>query len=137
MLTMDHCRREIVTLHEFFEEWFRGERSPGAFERLENSLGDGFEQVTPEGTVIDREEVCRLVRDAYDRYDDEAFAIDIRGVEPIATHETRALVRYEEWQTSSEGTSGRISTAWLAAPGGDPNAVEWRHLQETWVDQSD
>ncbi len=86
--------------------------------------------------MIGRDEIRRRVRETYGRYD-EAFAIDIRDVEPIATRENRALVRYEEWQTSSEGTSGRISTAWLAAPGGDPNAVEWRHLQETWVDQSD
>ena len=123
MLTVERCRHEIVTLHEFFEEWFRGDRGRDTFDRFERSLGDGFEQVTPRGTVIGRDEIRRRVRDAYGQYD-EAFAIDIRDVEPIATRENRALVRYEEWHTSSEGTVGRISTAWLTALGGDPNAVE-------------
>ena len=137
MLTVTEYEHEIVSLHEFFEEWFRGERSRDSFRRFERSLGDEFEQVTPNGSVVDREEIRRRVRDSYGQYDDEEFSIEISGVEPIAMPERRALVRYEEWQTTSDGTSGRLSTAWLASPDGDPEAIEWRHLQETWMNRSD
>ena len=66
------------------------------------------------------------------------FTIDIRNVETIDSWDDRAFVRYEEWQTLPEETTGRVSTVLFAT--GDENTetetgVAWVHLQETWLEE--
>ncbi len=132
MPTEANCTREIETLHDFFAEWYCGDCDRAAFERVERALADGFQRVAPDGSIDDRTEILESIRGAYDGYAAGAFEIEIRNVEAVATIDDRALVRYEEWQTSPSGTNGRLSTALFApSPAG---AVEWHYLQETWLD---
>lgn len=133
------CRTETEALHEFFCRWYCGTTPPGAFARLERALGSEFERVTPDGTVQERETVLVGVRETYDAY--ESFDIEVRNVEPVTVDGNRALVRYEEWQTTPDGENGRVSTA-LFGPAdrtddADPSVTPvatWHHLHETWLD---
>lgn len=127
--------REIESLHDFFTKWYCGECERRAFETVERALADSFERVTPDGTIDKRRDVLEGIRRAYDTYEGGAFEIEIRNVEPVETKGDRALVRYEEWQTSVSGTNGRLSTAQFAPIGKDEeNGLEWRYLHETWLD---
>lgn len=135
MLTATVCEREIRELHAFFVEYYAGERDD--FDRLEGALGERFELIHPRGETASRDAVLDGIRDTYDTYEPGTFDIEIHDVEPIEILDERALVRYEEWQTSPDGTTGRLSTVYFAAPetGTDsPPHAEWRHLQETWLD---
>lgn len=137
MLTEDDCRAEIETLHGFFVRWYRGEPGRDRFARVERALAPGFERLTPEGSIAGRETVLASVREGYDTYDPDSCEIEIRNVTPVEVREDRALVRYEEWQTMDGETTGRLSTA-LFGPSdpeqGTASGVEWRYLQETWLD---
>jgi len=75
--------------------------------------------------------VCEFVREAGSTYEPGTFAIRIENVEAIELRERRAVVRYDEWQDTPEGTNGRRSTALFGPRSG---GVEWRYLQETWLD---
>lgn len=128
-------QREIESLHEFFTKWYCGECERAAFETVERALADSFERVAPDGRIDARREVLESIRDAYNTYEQGAFEIAIRNVEPIVTTDEQALVRYEEWQTSPSGTNGRLSTVQFSPIANDEETViEWRYLHETWLD---
>lgn len=126
------CEREIVRRHDCFVRWYRGRTDEAAFERVERALDPAFEQVAPDGTLNDRATVLAGIRDAYDTR--ETSDIEIRNVESVAVGDRHTLVRYEEWQSTGTGETGRHSTA-LFGPG-DERAppVRWLHLQETWLE---
>lgn len=133
-------RHEIESLHDFFVEWYTGQVDEDAFSRLEDALGPSFEIVSPDGAVSGRTDIVRAIRDSYDRHDIGEFDIEIRNVGLLAEYDDSALVRYEEWQETSDGTSGRLSTVVFEptserGPGGE--SLVWRHVQETWLEQAD
>lgn len=139
MLTRSACEREVEQLHALFVRWYCGRADESEFERIEHALGESFELVGPDGSVNDRETVLDWLRRAYDTKPD--FEIEIRNVEPVFVTEERALVRYEEWQSTPTGETGRISTALFESvtdpwsdDSGEP-AVQWQYLQETWLDE--
>ena len=65
----DPCHREIVDLHKFFEDWFNGKiaADDDTAGRLDAALGPKFEMVDPDGRIVPREEIVRIVRDARGR----------------------------------------------------------------------
>jgi len=130
MPRVDACRREITELHAFFVDWYGAECDRGEFARMERAIGPGFEMVTPEGDVLDRTAVLEMVRDRYGSAVDATFDIDIRNVEGVTASGECAVVRYEEWQTTGEGETGRVSTATFREAEA-PAGVRWRHLHET------
>jgi len=148
--SLSACEREIERLHAFFVRWFQGEADPDEFERVERALAPGFERVSPDGDVHGRDVILERIREIYDRHDE--FDIEIRNVEQVRLGGdwNRTLVRYEEWQTSPEGSNGRLSSA-LFAPvesgTGDGDSadrqdsgvdcelsVRWEYLHETWLE---
>mgnify|MGYP006298330777 CR=1 FL=1 len=136
MLSATACEREMRQLHECFVGYYTGTRDDR--ERIADALGPGFELVHPGGEISSRDEVLAGIEDNADSYDLGAFDIEIRTVEPVEVREDRVLVRYEEWQTTPEGTTGRLSTAYFApAEATSMASAEWRYLQETWLDPPD
>lgn len=131
-------RTEIETLHELFVNWYVGTADAAEFERIEAALAPDFQRVSPEGDRAGRTSVLEGIRKTHDTYEPGAFDIEIRDVAVVDAQPERALVRYEEWQDTPDGTSGRLSTALFAphrdGPESDP-PVEWRYLQETWLEQ--
>lgn len=124
------CEREIRELHDCFVEFYTGQR--GDTERVDQALGPDFRLVHPSGERTDREAVIDGIRSQKNRYVPGEFDIEIRNVEPIEIREDRALVSYEEWQTTPNEQTGRLSTAYFAPS--EQAAAEWRYLQETWLD---
>lgn len=136
MLSATECEREIRQLHDFFVGYYTGTRED--FERVEEALGSGFELVHPSGEISSRDDVLAGIEDNADSHDSGDFDIEIRNVDPVERGENRALLRYEEWQTTPEGTTGRLSTAYFApAEAASVASAEWWYLQETWIETAD
>ena len=127
-----HCCKEVVELHEFFQQWFAGElpKTDEAFDRFASVMADEFHIVSPDGRIMQRDTILEAVRSAH-------------GSSPvkiwIMNHTLRftigdvALVTYEEWQTRSDETRGRLSSALLRVKAGLPNDLHWLHVHETWL----
>lgn len=136
-LTAEGCEREIRALHDFFVEWYCGTRDEDAFDRLDRALAPAFERVAPDGSVADKPAVIDGIRETYDEYD--TFEIEIRNVEVVRMDDDRALLRYDEWQTTPSGSNGRRSSV-LFGPAADPEDADsspraaWLYLHETWLE---
>lgn len=134
MPTVSACANEIEALHDRFVEWFTGTRPNDIADRLGSSLAPEFEMITPDGDRLNRSTVIKSVDESYDRKHPEDFDIDIQNVERVADLGTHVVVRYEEWQTTPAGTTGRISTGLFRDDSGAPKGVRWVDLHETWID---
>lgn len=132
--TPDACLREVERLHGFFVEWYTGQLKPEAFERMDGAIAPDFEMVTPDGEVLNREAVLGMVRDTRGAYAPGAFGIDVRNFAPVDLGDDRAVVRYEEWQTTPDGTTGRLSTALFRVAPEAPGEFSWITVHETWLD---
>lgn len=128
------CRDEIESLHAFFVDWYTGQTGTDAYDRVERALGADFEMVTPGGTRREYADVVDAIRKRYDNREADAFDIEIRNVEIRYTLDEHALVRYEEWQTSPNETTGRLSTVLFEREPDTPGGVVWLDLHETWLD---
>jgi hypothetical protein len=129
----EEYRHEIESLHRFFVDWYTGVLDETAFGRLDEALGPSFELVSPDGTVHDRADILGAIRDAYESHDPGTFDIEIRNVEVLADYDDVTLVRYEEWQDTPDGVTGRLSTAVFGPAGED--TPEWRYVHETWLEE--
>lgn len=135
MVRATECEREIRELHEFFVDWYTGAVGSAAFERVESALHSDFERISPTGDVANRHAVRTSIRNAFDSHDPGTFDIEIRNVDPVVQETGYSIVRYEEWQQTSEGTNGRLSTVLFTQASSDRRSTPvWRHLQETWLD---
>lgn len=128
------CRAEIERLHDCFVEWFTATADEEAFDRIADALAPGFEMVTPSGERAERTAVLESIRDSYGRDEPGTVDIDIRNVELIQEVDGYATVRYEEWQETPEGSTGRVSTALLREDSDAPGGLVWVDLHETWVE---
>lgn len=135
MPSLSESEREIRRLHEFFVEWYAGTVDRSTFDRMDEALEEEFRMVTPDGTLHTRADVLEMVRGSYGRNDPGEFEIDIRNVERRSGFTDHATVRYEEWQTTPDGTSGRISTALLRDEEDAPAGIVWLDLHETWLEE--
>lgn len=124
--------REITEVHEFFQEWFRGERPDEAFSRFEEALDSGFVIIGPGGQELDRGTILDAVRRQHGA--DPEAVIEVRNVVLRMETETTAVFTYEEWQRQPDGTMrGRLSTVVFAREARAPNGLRWRHVHETWL----
>ena len=128
------CRREIESLHEFFVDWYTGQTGADTYDRVERALAADFEMVTPDGVRNKYADVVDGIRGEYASREPGTFDIEIRNVETRHTGDNHALVRYEEWQESPDGTTGRLSTVLFEDDPDAPGDVVWLDLHETWLD---
>ena len=145
------CRREIVELHRFFQDWFNGalpdSDDPGVA-RLTAALAEGFQLISPQGELHDRAAVIEQVRRAHGRWrasgaagaagtTEKAEKATIRIENARVRHLAGdlALVTYEEWQQVDGASRGRLSSAWFRRNESAPAGVEWLHLHEVWLPQ--
>ena len=135
----DRCRREVLELHRFFQDWYNADR-PGdaaSFGRFEQVLAADFEIVGPNGRLTERDAVLAAVRSGHGRDPERSFAIEIRNLRSRPVAEGLALVTYEEHQTSSGEHKGWQSSALFRVRDGLPNGVEWLHVHETYLPAPD
>jgi len=128
------CRAEIARLHEQFVAWFTATVDPSDFAGIERALAPDFEMVTPDGRRVAREAVLESIREAHGRDAPGEFDIEIRNVELRHATDEHATVRYEEWQETAEGTTGRVSTVLFEPDPDAPGGLVWLDVHETWLD---
>jgi hypothetical protein len=134
------CQREVVELHGFLVDWMTGAvpRSAAAFARFADVLADGFILIGPRGAITERRAMLRELEAAHGvhRADDLGFRIEVRDFRHRRTEGVVCLVTYEEWQQLSGTSTGRLSSAWFRARSDTPHGVEWLHVHETWLPES-
>lgn len=141
MQLAEACEREVVTLHEFFGDWFAGrvEKTGAAFDRVRDALGDEFEMVAPSGRTAGRESVITGIWEVHGRdadADADARGVRVEDLRVRYVREDLCLVTYEEWQRGPDGETGRQSSALFRRAETAPNGVEWLHLHETWLPEA-
>jgi hypothetical protein len=125
--------REVVALHAFFESWFRSGGEAPDFTECECALGPDFSMIGPDGEMHGRDAVIERLRQARGAYPAD-FRIEVRDSGVIWTHGEAVLLEYTERQYRDGRTDARRSTALFLASAAAPRGVEWRHLQETWIE---
>lgn len=133
----NRCGKEIVELHQFFEEWFNGRigQDEHSFARFASVLAPSFCMVTPGGVMIAQAEILRRVYAGWasSRGDESPMRIWIENARVIEDSAPIAVMSYEEWQQSKGETRGRLSTAVFRALDSAPNGVIWVCVHETWL----
>ncbi len=131
----ERCRREVVELHQFFQDWFNAElpEDAASFGRFEQVLASDFEIIGPNGLKTSRAKVVPGLRAAHGQHTGKAFSIMVREVESRTLVDGLVLVTYEEHQVADDKPRGWQSSALFRARDGLPNEVEWLHVQETYL----
>ena len=129
----ERCRLEVVELHRFFQEWFRGlvPNTDESLARFSDVLSEGFEIISPAGVSVGRAPILDAVRDGYGR--EPGAKIWIENHRHCMTIGGLSVVTYEEWQDMAGRKRGRLSTAVLQITEDTPHAVQWLHVHETWL----
>ena len=135
----ERCRREIVELHQFFEDWFNGALpdEDAAYARFADVLAESFVIVGPEGIPGERAPLLEGLRKAHGR--SKQGGTSRIWIEDIVLHHAEgdlAFLRYIEWQNLAGKLRGRQSSVLFREREGMPNGLEWLHVHETWVPSS-
>ena len=134
---LERCRREVIELHRFFEEWFNGDLEPTAeaFGRFSEVMAPRFELIQPSGERRDLDSLLNSLQAGHGKHrrDDSRMRIQIRDVRCQPLSGGLARVTYEEWQEIGGESRGRISTALFRRTEASPNGVEWLSVHETWL----
>ncbi len=129
------CRKEIVQLHQFFEDWYHGrmEYSDVNFSRMADVMAEPFTIIFPSGSQHRREDTLRMVREGYGRWQDSANRIWIENVVLCWQEEDVCLLTYEEWQETDGEMTARLSSVLFRSQAETPNGLVWLHVHETWL----
>jgi hypothetical protein len=129
--------KEIHQLHDFFQEWFRGElpETDEAFARFEDVMAESMVHINPGGTASEREVLVPAIRGGYGSWKErgEAWKIEIRAVQLRQDRGDTLVVTYEEWQFLGEQPRARLSTVVFGQRDDAPNGLEWLHVHEVWM----
>jgi hypothetical protein len=124
---------EIIAFHEFFVGWYDAATADVPdFSRCENVLGEGFQMIPPAGRVFDRAATLDLIRTNRATFDGD-FSIDIEDIRAGFETDDSIVVTYVEVQCRSGVWSLRQASALFTKSSSAPSGVQWRHLQETWL----
>ncbi len=128
------CEAEIVELHQFFEDWFSAsDESSIDLDRVAEALAADFTMVGPDGRLVEAEELLAALREA--RGSKPGLRIWIDRVRVLHRSGDMTVAMYEERQKSEGGESRRVSTAVFRDFEQNPNALEWLHVQEKWLER--
>ena len=131
----DRCRQEVVELHQFFTQWFNGEltNDDASFARLAKALGPDFEIIGPDAHRLGQEAVLGAIRSGHGGRAEGGFAIEVKNVQSRSVGGGLVLVTYEEHQTRAGQVRAWQSSALFRDLPGNPNDVQWIHVQETYL----
>ncbi|MFG0256631.1 MAG: DUF4440 domain-containing protein [Phycisphaerales bacterium JB043] len=124
---------EIVTLHEFFEDWFRG-RVPDtndAFARFSTCMHEDFQLVDPSGGVTNRAQALEIFRPLHGA--DPQASNSVENIRVVSRQGNTVVCTY----TTRSNVMGQhheyISTAVFTHDRWAPNNVVWVALHETYL----
>ena len=131
----DRCRREVVDLHRFFQDWLTAALTDDVshLARFEGVLAEDFEIITPDGYRVGPEAVVQALRERHGRFADRDLVIDIRILGSRTLAEGLVQVTYEEHRAISGKPWGWLGSALFRPREGAPHGVEWIHAQETYL----
>ena len=132
----DKAWQEVVELHDFFFSWMRGDAPAGDFSRAEAAIGKDFRMISPDGTIDESAAVIAWIKGAHGSRP-APFTIAVRDPRTIWAGEGAVLLEYTEQQYRDGKPTRRRSTALFVANPAAPCGLEWRHLQETWMDAAE
>ena len=129
----ENCTREVIALHQFFEDWFKGilADTDENYARLTAVLHPTFHIINPNGTITDYPDLVAGLRQGHGSRPDFRLWVEKVMVRPLSP--TLALVTYEEWQEIAGKVTARVSTAVFQQAANTPHNVQWLHVHETWL----
>jgi len=140
IVSVERIEKEIHRLHTFFVDWFLGsvEKNDEIFvSGVENSMGDTFALINPQGILTRRLQLVEALKDAYGCRKNQIFIIECRNIQimsvlPSSSGSSTVLCCYEEWQTVGTIETARMASAWFYD---DPtnDQLIWLHVHETWL----
>lgn len=137
----NRAEKEVVDLHQFFEDWFNGklDNNETEFDRFDAVMAADFEIINPAGVSSSRAGIIDRLQGSHGFQSGatEPMRIWIENVRSRALSGELHLVTYEEWQETEGVTRGRLSTAIFSNKAGTPNGVQWHHVHETWLPEDD
>lgn len=135
-----HCEKEVLELHQFFEDWFNGrlDNSEAEFARFDGVMAEDFEIINPEGQKSSRADIIARLQGAHGLQANATppMRIWIENLRSRPAPGGAQLVTYEEWQETGAVTRGRLSSALFSPSAQAPNGVQWHHVHETWLPEN-
>jgi hypothetical protein len=127
---MDNIEKEITELHQFFESWYRGEleNTEPSFSRLADVLAAEFALVTPDGHVVERQQLLDLMRTEYATKPE--IKIWIENCRLRFSDQNVFIVIYEEHGIDKNRKRVSLITAVLQKNQQQVNGLEWVHISE-------
>jgi len=131
--------KEIHGLHDFFQQWFRGElpNTDESFARFTGVMSDSMVHINPGGTASEHDALVEAIHQGYGGWVGRSKKWEIQ-IENIQLRQDRGdvlVVTYEEWQFLGQQTRARLSTVVFGKKEGTPNGLEWLHVHEVWMPQ--
>lgn len=128
-------REEIVSLHQFFVDWYSGQLEQSSFEPgFLARMDPRFTMIEPGGRLLRFNELKSLLRQR--RGSNPDFRIAIRQVCVQRASERYVFATYQEWQrnalASEPADNARISTVLFRRDEG----LQWLHVHETWLPEA-
>ncbi|MBK8051487.1 MAG: hypothetical protein IPK16_32995 [Anaerolineales bacterium] len=135
-ISADACFAEIIGLHDFFEAWLRGAvpATAATFARFLGVTDPEFTIVGPDGAISDLPATAAWIRAAHSARPGVRLWTDNHRLH--FADDNIAVVTYLEWQERDGATTVRRSTAVFHAHPTAPNLVSWRHVHETWLENT-
>lgn len=128
---------EAADLEAFLEEWIRGDHdSDDALERFAAVLAEGFHIVPIPGyPVLDRAGLLGYM--LQQRGTDPETVRWVENVRIGYVGEGVVVAFYDEWQVRDGERKGSVISATFVEAPDAPNGVQFAHLHETPIDETD
>lgn len=126
-----HWKREIIELHDVFESYFLG--TSDELSRVEAVLADDFTFIGPDAGSMDRSGTLAAIAAGHGHTE----SLTVRTVDHQLIFESDAVTvaEYIEEHVLADRTNRRLSTVIFSKAPDAPNALVWRRVHETWIDQ--
>ena len=130
---MDNIEKEITELHQFFESWYRGniENTERTFSGLADVLAAEFAFVTPDGHVVERQQLLDLMRSEYATKPE--IKIWIANCRLRFSDQNVFIAIYEEHGIDKNRKRVSLITAVLQKNQQQVNGLEWVHISEVHI----
>ncbi len=134
---IEDCKKEIIGLHLFFEQWFKAEieNTEKTFSRLDNALNPNFQLIMPTGDLSSREQIIYQIKTSYASHknDNTPYRLWVKNVQHRLTIGDVCLMTYEEWAEVHGKVNARLSSALFKKNSNTINNVEWIHVHEVFI----
>ena len=125
--------KEIHELHSFFEAWYQGriENTDHEFSRLEGVLAPEFTLITPDGHVVERDQLVAMMRSEYGTKPD--IKMWVENCRLRFADDNIFVVIYEEHGVLKERKKASLITAILRKNPSRKNKLDWIHIHEVEI----